>query len=122
MTSYGSILEATTAIRTTTIPDHGRRVYYRGYLIHGEIPGVCYVIYGRNEFGQVMELGATRTFQVRHAMGGFAPGANGERDAGARPQARLIRPVVHAGGRVTPDPPQCRTSHRSASFTAGSWT
>jgi len=53
---------ATTAIRTTTIPDCGRKVYYRGYLIHGEIPGISYVIYGRNEFGQVAELGAAQTF------------------------------------------------------------
>ena len=57
-----SIMGATTAIRTTTIPDSGRKVYYRGYLIHGEIPGISYVIYGRNEFGQVAELGAARTF------------------------------------------------------------
>ena len=62
MFSNGSIMEATTAIRTTSIPDTGRRVYYRGYLIHGEIPGISYVIYGRNEFGQVAELGAARTF------------------------------------------------------------
>ena len=62
MSSNGSIVGATTAVRTTTIPNHGRKVYYRGYLIHGEIPGVCYVIYGRNEFGQVAELGATRNF------------------------------------------------------------
>ncbi len=63
MFSNGSIMGATTAIRTTTIPDCGRKVYYRGYLIHGEIPGISYVIYGRNEFGQVAELGAARTFQ-----------------------------------------------------------
>ena len=62
MFSNGSIMGATTAIRTTTIPDCGRKVYYRGYLIHGEIPGISYVIYGRNEFGQVAELGAARTF------------------------------------------------------------
>ena len=62
MFSNGSIVGATTAVRTTTIPDTGRKVYYRGYLIHGEIPGVCYVIYGKNEFGQVAELGATRSF------------------------------------------------------------
>ena len=62
MFSNASIVGATTAVRTTTIPDSGRKVYYRGYLIHGEIPGVCYVIYGRNEFGQVAELGAASTF------------------------------------------------------------
>ena len=62
MFSNASIMGATTAIRTTTIPDSGRKVYYRGYLIHGEIPGISYVIYGRNEFGQVAELGAARTF------------------------------------------------------------
>lgn len=64
MFSNASIVGATTAIRTTAIPDTGRKVYYRGYLIHGEIPGVCYVIYGRNEFGQVAELGASRTFSA----------------------------------------------------------
>ena len=62
MFSNASIVGATAAVRTTTIPDSGRKVYYRGYLIHGEIPGICYVIYGRNEFGQVAELGAARTF------------------------------------------------------------
>ena len=62
MFSNASIVGATTAVRTTAIPESGRRVYYRGYLIHGEIPGVCYVIYGKNEFGQVAELGAARTF------------------------------------------------------------
>ena len=62
MFSNASIVGATTAVRTTTIPESGRKVYYRGYLIHGEIPGICYVIYGRNEFGQVAELGAARTF------------------------------------------------------------
>jgi len=62
MFSNASIVGATTAVRTTTIPDSGRKVYYRGYLIHGEIPGICYVIYGRNEFGQIAELGAARTF------------------------------------------------------------
>ena len=62
MFSNASIVGATTAVRTTTIPDSGRKVYYRGYLIHGEIPGICYVIYGRNQFGQLAELGAARTF------------------------------------------------------------
>ena len=62
MSSNISIVGATTAVRTTSIPNHGRKVYYRGYLIHGEVPGVCYVIYGKNEFGQVAELGATRNF------------------------------------------------------------
>ena len=62
MFSNGSIVGATTAVRTTAIPALGRKVYYRGYLIHGEIPGLCYVVYGRNEFGQVAELGAARTF------------------------------------------------------------
>ena len=62
MFSNDSIVGATTAVRTTAIPDTGRKVYYRGYLIHGEIPGVCYVIYGRNEFGQVAELGAASAF------------------------------------------------------------
>ena len=69
MLNNGSIVGATTAIRTTAIPDFGRKVYYRGYLIHGEIPGISYVIYGRNEFGQVAELGAAQTFPLRHALG-----------------------------------------------------
>ena len=63
MFTNASIMGATTAIRTTTIPDRGRKVYYRGYMIHGEIPGMSYVIYGRNQFGQVAELGAARTFE-----------------------------------------------------------
>ena len=62
MFSNASIVGATTAIRTTAIPSRGRKVYYRGYLIHGEIPGISYVIYGRNEFGQVAELGAAQSF------------------------------------------------------------
>ena len=62
MFSNDSIVGATTAIRATAIPDCGRKVYYRSYLIHGEVPGICYVIYGRNEFGQVAELGAARNF------------------------------------------------------------
>ncbi len=62
MFSNSSIVGATTAVRTAAIPDCGRKVYYRGYMIHGEVPGICYVIYGRNEFGQVAELGAARTF------------------------------------------------------------
>ncbi|MCY3690798.1 MAG: hypothetical protein OXI54_13070 [Chloroflexota bacterium] len=62
MFSNASIVGATTAIRTTSIPNRGRKVYYRGYLIHGEIPGISYVIYGRNEFGQVAELGAAQSF------------------------------------------------------------
>ena len=63
MFSNSSIVGATTAIRTTAIPVCGRKTYYRGYLIHGEIPGISYVIYGRNQFGQVAELGAARTFR-----------------------------------------------------------
>ncbi len=63
MFSNDSIVGATTAIRTTSIPDYGRKVHYRGYMIHGEIPGICYVIYGRNQFGQLAELGATRCFR-----------------------------------------------------------
>ena len=64
MTSNGSIVGATTAVRPTAIPDCGRKVYYRGYLIHGEIPGICYVIYGRNGLGQLAELGIVRDFHA----------------------------------------------------------
>lgn len=56
------IVGATMAIATVAIPDCGRKVYYRGYLIHGEIPAICYAIYGRNEMGQLTELGAVRDF------------------------------------------------------------
>ena len=63
MFSNASIVGATTAVRTTTIPNAGRKVYYRGYLIHRELPGICYIIYGKNQFGQVAELGAARTFR-----------------------------------------------------------
>ena len=40
----------------------GRRIAYRGYLIHGEIPGICYVIYGRNAAGRLAELGSVADF------------------------------------------------------------
>ena len=57
-----SVINATHAVTTSRIPAGGRRISYRGYLIHGEVPSICYVIYGRNEFGQLTELGATRSF------------------------------------------------------------
>ena len=56
------IIDATHAVATSPIPAGGRRISYRGYLIHGEVPSICYVIYGRNGFGQLTELGATRSF------------------------------------------------------------
>ena len=62
MTKQGSIVGATTAVKTVRIPDRGRKVYYRGFLIHGEIPGLCYVIYWPNELGQLAELGAADGF------------------------------------------------------------
>lgn len=57
-----SVIQATHAAATSRIPAGGRRISYRGYLIHGEVPSICYVIYGRNGFGQLTELGATRNF------------------------------------------------------------
>lgn len=57
-----SVIQATHAVATSRIPSGGRRICYRGYLIHGEVPSICYVIYGRNGFGQLTELGATRNF------------------------------------------------------------
>ena len=57
-----SVINATHAVATSRIPSGGRRISYRGYLIHGEVPSICYVIYGRNGFGQLTELGATRSF------------------------------------------------------------
>ncbi len=57
-----SVINATHAVATSRIPTGGRRISYRGYLIHGEVPSICYVIYGRNGFGQLTELGATRSF------------------------------------------------------------
>jgi len=57
-----SVINATHAVATSPIPAGGRRISYRGYLIHGEVPSICYVIYGRNGFGQLTELGATRSF------------------------------------------------------------
>jgi hypothetical protein len=56
------IIGATAAVRTIPIPAEGRRIYYRGYLIHAEIPGICYVVYGRNSLGQLAELGTVRSF------------------------------------------------------------
>lgn len=64
MSSNDSIVGATSAVRTAAIPDSGRKVYYRSYLIHGEIPGLCYVIYGRNGLGQLAELGTVRDFRA----------------------------------------------------------
>ena len=57
-----SVINATHAVTTSRIPGGGRRISYRGYLIHGEVPSICYVIYGRNGYGQLTELGATRSF------------------------------------------------------------
>ena len=57
-----SVINATHAVATSRIPAGGRRISYRGYLIHGEVPSICYVIYGRNGFGQLTELGAARSF------------------------------------------------------------
>ena len=64
MSSNGSIVGASSAVRTTAIPDSGRKVSYRSYLIHAEIPGLCYVIYGRNRLGQLAELGTARDFRA----------------------------------------------------------
>ena len=60
--THNSVINATHAVATSRIPAGGRRISYRGYLIHGEVPSICYVIYGRNGFGQLTELGATRSF------------------------------------------------------------
>ena len=57
-----SLINATHAVATSRSPAGGRRISYRGYLIHGAVPSICYVIYGRNGFGQLTELGATRSF------------------------------------------------------------
>ena len=57
-----SVINATHAVATSRIPAGGRRISYRGYLIHGEVPSICYVIYGRNGYGQLTELGAARSF------------------------------------------------------------
>lgn len=57
-----SVINATHAVATSRIPAGGRRISYRGYLIHGEVPSICYVIYGRTGYGQLTELGATRSF------------------------------------------------------------
>ena len=62
MVNDSSIIGATTAVKTVRIPSRGKKVYYRGFLIHGEIPGLCYVIYGRNDFGQIAELGTAEGF------------------------------------------------------------
>lgn len=61
-TKHASVIGATHAVSATRIPTAGRRISYRGYLIHGEVPNICYVIYGRNRHGQLTELGATRGF------------------------------------------------------------
>ena len=57
-----SMMDATHAVTTSPIPLSGRRIPYRGHLIHGEVPSICYVIYGRNRYGQLTELGNTRSF------------------------------------------------------------
>ena len=37
--------------QNATIPEQGRKITCRGYIIHGEIPDVCYTMYGRNAKG-----------------------------------------------------------------------
>ena len=61
-TSRTSMMQATHAVAASPIPPGGRRIPYRGHLIHGEVPSICYVIYGRNNFGQLVELGSARSF------------------------------------------------------------
>lgn len=62
MMTHRSIISETTAVATAVIHPGGRRIGYRGYLIHGEIPAISYAIYGRNALGQLAELGAARSF------------------------------------------------------------
>ena len=62
MTTSNSIMGETAAVTATAIRDCGRRIGYRGYLIHGEIPAISYAIYGRNGLGQLAELGNARSF------------------------------------------------------------
>ena len=62
LTNHTSVIEATHAVATAPIPAGGRRISYRDYLIHGEVPSICYIIYGRGDYGQLTELGATRSF------------------------------------------------------------
>ena len=57
-----SVFSATAAVTTVPIPAGGRRIHYRGYLVHAEIPSICYVIYGRNSLHQLTELGTVRSF------------------------------------------------------------
>ena len=61
-TTRTSMMDATHAVTASPIPSGGRRIPYRGHLIHGEVPSICYVIYGRNRHGQLTELGNTRSF------------------------------------------------------------
>lgn len=62
MLTHNSVISETTAVSPAAIADNGRRIGYRGYLIHGEIPAISYAIYGRNALGQLAELGAARSF------------------------------------------------------------
>lgn len=64
MSVQSSVLAETTALTTAAIPEAGRKIGYRGYLIHGEIPGICYAIYGRNPAGRLAELGAVSGFKA----------------------------------------------------------
>ena len=57
-----SVFNVRNAVTTTAIPGHGRKITYRGYLIHGEIPSISYVVYGWNKTGQLSELGVARSF------------------------------------------------------------
>ena len=61
MMTYGNSMIGETTAATAT-RDCGRRIGYRGYLIHGEIPAISYAIYGRNGLGQLAELGNARSF------------------------------------------------------------
>ncbi len=60
--NINSVFSASAAVTTVPIPAGGRRIYYRGYLVHAEIPSICYVIYWRNSLHQLTELGTVRSF------------------------------------------------------------
>lgn len=48
---------------TTILSQQGRKIWYRGYVIHGEIPAVCYTVYGRKAERNLTELGITTCFR-----------------------------------------------------------
>ena len=51
----------------SALTEPGRKIYYRNYLIHGEVPdygrNVCYTVYARQADGLLKEVGVAAGFR-----------------------------------------------------------